>query len=1239
LKALRIAAIAFAAVLLLAAGACAWALFTESGAAGLWALASRALPAGLSIAELRGTVAGTLHLRRLHYRDATLGIDLRIDDVELQTAALALFSRRVHVQRARVDGATLQLFAATAAPRAARARDPWTAPIDLQVDELRLTRGELRRENAAPLELRSVRLAASWIGADIAAPLLEIESPDGEISLSARFGPPAPRLKSLRAKFRWRGGRQPWAGTLVGRGGDESFTLQAALDAPVKMSVAGTFAGLRGGAQESTWRAHLSAPRFDPHPLIQTDRFRTLALELDAQGNRTQLALRGVVAVDQDRVHIESLNLSRHERWIDIAALRLRLNAQPASLTGSARLSLDGARPSSAELAWDEMELPAAWAGANFRCSGRVAMSRFERRFAAHATARIARGEKHSTLALRLDGSRDRLQIRELELTQLPGTLSMTGDVDLSPPIRWNVGIRARAFDPSMFIDRWPGALDFDLATHGEWPPAGPRAAFRLTHLAGTLRRRSLSGSADVQLGPDLRPSGRLHLRSGDATLEATARRDAQPRIDARLHIGALDAWRSDLRGRLDATLAAVGRWPRVETELRLEAAALHARGLRADSATLHIRAQDAREPRGSANLSAAGLALGEFEFGRLTAKLEGDRHAHAFEVGAQGNALSVALHATGALAGKAWSGTLDRLRIEIAKVPSLESTQPSRLHVTREYFDLGNTCLSGGEISLCAGVRRDAHALRANYSIRALPLAVVMALAAPRATLSVAGSFTGVGELQRAADGGLSGRASLGSAAGSWQTANSRALVLEYRDFGIELEVAGAVARATLRGVLPRQGDLQGAVTLRLAAKDPVLEGRAALRLQDVAPLAVWVPQLANLRGSAEVTAELAGTLRAPRLGLALRATGLDAEIPLLGVHLEKGSLDARLRPDGAFDARGTLRSGDGTVEVTGSRGQSGIALGLEGTNFLAADIPGARVSIAPDLALSGRLGQFMLTGTVRVGDADVNLEKLSLARNYRASADVVVLDRATPEAGDSLALGADVRIILGEGVKLSGFGLDATVSGELRVHEERERQSRATGEIRLSGSYEAFGRKLSIERGRLQFTGTALDDPQLDILAQRKLQDVTARLRVSGTAQHPKLEVFTDPATSQADAMSYLITGKAASEAHGEEGAIVNSAAQSVGSLLGNRLAKRLGGKMSFIDEIGVEQNADLGGNAFTVGKYLSPRFFISYGVGLFEPGSTMTVRYEFSRHWSLEANQAPEDGHAGIRYRIEK
>ncbi len=89
----------------------------------------------------------------------------------------------------------------------------------------------------------------------------------------------------------------------------------------------------------------------------------------------------------------------------------------------------------------------------------------------------------------------------------------------------------------------------------------------------------------------------------------------------------------------------------------------------------------------------------------------------------------------------------------------------------------------------------------------------------------------------------------------------------------------------------------------------------------------------------------------------------------------------------------------------------------------------------------------------------------------------------------------------------------------------------------------------------------------------------------------------------------------------------------------MLGNRLVKKLGGKMGFVDEIGVEQNTDLGGSAFTVGKYLSPRLFVSYGVGLFEPGSTMTVRYEFSEALVAGGERDAGRRHAGIRYRIEK
>jgi translocation and assembly module TamB len=1240
LKALRITGLAFAALLVLAAGLFAWAIYSESGARASWALAQRWLPAGLTVQEIGGTVAGALRVRHLRYRDPTMGMDLEVDEATLQTAALALLARRLHIERAQVRGVRLALFEPSAASPPEHPRDPWLAPLDMQIDELRLESAELRSKDAAPFVVHRLHLAASWIGREVEARALELDGPQGSLTLSARLAPPAPRLRQLQARFRWRAGAHEWSGAVEARSAHQALQLDATLESPVAMKLAGTLAGLRVDGKPSDWRAHVSVPRFDPHPLLDTDAFRTLALELDAEGDLERLELRGTLNVDQDRVAIETLQLARHGRQMEIPAVRLRLNAQPGVLTGRGTWSLDASRPSSAEVAWEEFRLPDAWAGAEFRCSGKLALTTVAQGFAANGRARLARGTRYSDLSLRVDGSKERLRIQELELTQLPGSLSVSGELELAQPLRWSLAARARAFDPSPIFAAWPGALDFDLASRGDWSGRGPRAEFKLERLQGRLRARPIAGSGDVKLSRDARPSGRVSLRSGGATLELVADSAAGPRIDATLAVATLGEWRDDLRGTLHARATSIGRWPAVALDATVTANQLRQGGRSIDSARLRLHAQDGRAPRGSAEIDARGLTIAGFEFADLVAKLEGDARAHRLALDAHGDPASLSLQLQGSF-NRGWTGTLDQLGLDVARVPPLKLAQPVNVMVARDAFELGNTCLAGGDIAVCAGARRDARSFAANYSVRALPLGVLLALAAPAAGVTAQGTFEGQGDLRRSGAGAFTGQARLVSSSGSLaQRGDSKALVLEYRDFGVDLDLTPASARATLRGLLPRQGELGGAITLAVAEPDPTLGGRAALKLRDLGPLAIWIPQLANLEGSGEIAAEMGGTLRQPRIGLTVRATGLDAEVPMLGVHLREGHFGAKLSPEGGFEAEGSIRSGDGTLRVTGTRtAQQRLQLDFAGSDFLVANIPGARVTMAPELSLAGKDGSLALTGSVKIADAEVNLEKLSFARSYKASPDVVVVDREIQVKESSPRLTTDVRVILGERVRLAGFGLESTVTGELRVLEARDQPSRATGEIRVAGTYEAFGRKLSISRGRLQFAGTSLDDPQLDILAERKLEDVTAKLRVTGTAQHPTLEVFTDPATSQTDAMAYLITGKAASETHGEEGAVVSSAAQSVGSVLGNRLAKKLGGKMGFIDEIGVEQNTDLGGNAFTVGKYLSPRFFISYGVGLFEPGSTMTVRYEFSKHWSLEANQAPEDGHAGIRYRIEK
>lgn len=66
-------------------------------------------------------------------------------------------------------------------------------------------------------------------------------------------------------------------------------------------------------------------------------------------------------------------------------------------------------------------------------------------------------------------------------------------------------------------------------------------------------------------------------------------------------------------------------------------------------------------------------------------------------------------------------------------------------------------------------------------------------------------------------------------------------------------------------------------------------------------------------------------------------------------------------------------------------------------------------------------------------------------------------------------------------------------------------------------------------------------------------------------------------------------------------------------------------------------VEEDELLESQVFTVGEYLSPRLYFSYGVGLFEPGDVLTLRYRLSDEVALRAIRGPDESRFGIEYRV--
>ena len=167
--------------------------------------------------------------------------------------------------------------------------------------------------------------------------------------------------------------------------------------------------------------------------------------------------------------------------------------------------------------------------------------------------------------------------------------------------------------------------------------------------------------------------------------------------------------------------------------------------------------------------------------------------------------------------------------------------------------------------------------------------------------------------------------------------------------------------------------------------------------------------------------------------------------------------------------------------------------------------------------------------------------------------------------------------------------------------------------------------------------FGGGPIDNPGLDVRASRTASDgVVAGLLVRGTLEEPIVTTFSDPAMSESEALAYIVLGRPLEQNAGDRSQ-VGTAAAALGLQRGNQIAGQLGRSLG-LDEMRVEAGSTLEEASLVAGTYLSPKLYVSYGVGLFEPISTFRLRYFLSRRWSIRAETGVQDS-ADLLFRIER
>jgi len=494
-----------------------------------------------------------------------------------------------------------------------------------------------------------------------------------------------------------------------------------------------------------------------------------------------------------------------------------------------------------------------------------------------------------------------------------------------------------------------------------------------------------------------------------------------------------------------------------------------------------------------------------------------------------------------------------------------------------------------------------------------------------------------------------LAGSAAVAQGIFSYHDGQSRLeLPFEKSTLHLDWQQTGVVAQLNLG--LGEEDGLSGTIQLPLAARWPFdltrsipLSGEMTFRLGNIGVLSLLVPeQLADFRGEIGGALRLGGSLQKPDFAGTLELLNGRLSLRQLGILLDQIALQAVFRAQQLKIEKLSLHAGEGRLDGQGEVRFDGwkpkrFSLDLKGDNALIANLPELRALASPDLHLTGDDTGWSLAGVLKI--PELQIINWHPTGPVQRSGDVVYVDQLPkPESPKSLAFKLDLDVDLGDKVVVKDRGLDVRLTGKTHLSRATQNGVFARGQIDIpAGHYSTYGVKLPITSGRLYFNGGPVDNPALDIVATRKVGEVSAGVAVGGTARQPVIRLISDPVLDDTDILSYIVLGRSTLGGSGDF-SVLSLAASALLSAGDSASFQQKLKNRSGIDVIDVNTgDAGLETAVVTVGKYLTPELYLSYGRTLSSGVSQLQLRYSPSRRVDIESQLGEVSG-ADIYYKIE-
>ena len=942
------------------------------------------------------------------------------------------------------------------------------------------------------------------------------------------------------------------------------------------------------------------------------------------------------------------LTLSGQGSLNDILSLSGRIENVPGVQGASFVLTASPTKlglPLSAEIRVDKVEISGAIVNAvDVNLSGKAVD------YALNATAKALYpvDEKHSVTAdivIRGKGSEVASHLTDFSILSNVGRVQIDGQANWEKNVRFAAALNLSGLNTKEVLPQTPLTVDGSFVIWGERQNGRWKAKLQDLTVLGELRGQSLALTGAVEShGNGIVEAPELYFAVGNNTFEFSGKADFAkdiPELDFKTKIDAPDFGLVDpnLLGSVKGTLAVTGttRLPVINADLTARNIDYFGTTLKRGHLTGRMRSRDVVS--GRLTLQLTDFKTQGVDMRKATIELRGNELRHNLTVHTEGTPVSVDAKISGIyerMLGN-WAGALAELKVKTAYGPvTLE--KPMRLAYVPDLnrANVSKACLAHTHARLC--LEND---LKIDLTNRS-DLRILIGL--PKFDLAFIkqyfpGRFVADGIIKANADVTLP--AGLSELPRGRVTVRAQDISTKYRMDLSDLKVgfnsvhlSFANAKDSIEGNwkidIKDNGDIEGSLRMSDLFNSRTVDGTLKFVAVDATLVNSFLSPGESAEGQWFGNLRFAGTLEEP---LIYGRTGLfNAKLDSTKLPFEMLPSDIKLTFNGnSSTLEGHLKTPQGEVALNGSAdwrtiGEGKAIVTTKGSNLRVTLPPDIEFDLTTDVTCEASSDLIKLDGAISIPWAKVSVSKLP-ASAVDVSDDVVRLDRPRAKkkaAGKPIPIESNLRIHIGDDVRVEAMGLKARLTGNLNVIQDNGTLG-LTGQISVpSGSFKAYGQDLLVRRGEFHFVG-AVANPLLDLEAirnpDRTVDDVIAGIRVTGSVDSPQVAVFTDPVKSETEALSYLIRGEGLDPSGDSDNTMITSALINLGLSQGSHVFESLGDAVG-ISGLGFETEGVGDSSQLVVSGYVLPGLKVKYGVGIFDSLATLTLRYRVIPRLYVEA-----------------